>query len=63
VCNGNDLDTQAEHTVDDEERNRRAFSVPLRPMIGTIGVAPGGGEAVGANALGSHGGNLDYNRT
>ena len=40
----------------------KAFSVPLRPMIGTIGVAPGGGEAVGGNALGSYGGNLDYNR-
>ena len=40
----------------------KAFSVPLRPMVGTIGVSPGGGEAVGANALGAYGGNLDYNR-
>jgi amidase len=40
----------------------KAFSVPLRPMIGMIGVAPGGAQALDANVLGSHGGNLDYNR-
>jgi acetamidase/formamidase len=40
----------------------KAFSIPLRPMIGTIAVAPGGGQMVGGNALGPYGGNLDYNR-
>jgi amidase len=35
-------------------------SVPARPMIGTIGVAPAG-EAVATALPGSHGGNLDDN--
>lgn len=35
-------------------------SVPARPMIGTIGVAPSG-EPVAAGLPGSHGGNLDNN--
>ena len=35
-------------------------SVPARPMIGTIGVAPGG-ESVAASFPGPHGGNLDDN--
>jgi amidase len=38
------------------------FQIPLRPMIGSIGVAPPWNSAISTGDLGSHGGNLDYNR-
>ena len=38
------------------------FTVPLRPMIGSIGVAPPGNQSLSAGDIGFHGGNLDYNR-
>jgi acetamidase/formamidase len=38
------------------------FKVALRPMIGTIGVAPPSNQSIGATYIGSYGGNLDYNR-
>ena len=38
------------------------LEVPLRPMIGSIGVAPPLNQAIYAGELGFHGGNLDYNR-
>lgn len=38
------------------------FRVPLRPMVGSIGVAPAYNEAFHAADLRLHGGNLDYNR-
>jgi acetamidase/formamidase len=38
------------------------FHIPLRPMIGSIGVAPAANEAFTAQDLRMHGGNLDYNR-
>jgi amidase len=38
------------------------LTVPLRPMIGSIGVAPPGNQALSAGDIGFHGGNLDYNR-
>lgn len=38
------------------------FRVPLRPMVGSIGVAPPYHEAISAADLRRHGGNLDYNR-
>jgi amidase len=37
-------------------------TVALRPMIGSIGVAPPGNQAIAAGDIGWHGGNLDYNR-
>jgi amidase len=37
------------------------YSVPLRPMLGCIGVAPQGRQAFGTGDLGPYGGNLDYN--
>ena len=40
----------------------RGFTVPLRPMIGSIGVAPPQNQALSAGDIGFHGGNLDYNR-
>jgi acetamidase/formamidase len=36
------------------------FSLPLRPMLGCIGVAPARKEAIGANTPGNFGGNMDY---
>jgi amidase len=36
--------------------------LPVRPMVGSIGVAPPFGQSIFAGDLGPHGGNLDYNR-
>jgi amidase len=36
--------------------------LPVRPMVGSIGVAPPLGQSIFAGDLGPHGGNLDYNR-
>ena len=38
------------------------YTVPLRPMVGCVGVAPPGGEAYRSGNLGDWGGNLDYNQ-
>src|SRR5437899_8935481 len=38
------------------------YSVPLRPMLGCIGVAPGGNMALRSGFLGPYGGNMDYNQ-
>jgi acetamidase/formamidase len=38
------------------------FSVPLRPFLGCVGVAPADRMAFRTGYLGSYGGNLDYNR-
>jgi amidase len=38
------------------------FTVPLRPMVGCIGVAPPGGQSFLSGDLGPYGGNLDYNQ-
>jgi acetamidase/formamidase len=43
----------------------RAFSVPLRPMLGCVGVAPGAvgrAETRSSGFPGQFGGNMDYNR-
>jgi len=37
------------------------FSVPLRPMLGCVGVAPPSNQAFSTGDLGPYGGNLDYN--
>lgn len=39
-----------------------ALELPLRPMIGSIGVAPPLNQALFAGDLGFHGGNMDYRR-
>lgn len=39
-----------------------SWSVPLKPMLGCFGVAPGGGEFISTATSGRHGGNMDYNR-
>ena len=38
------------------------YTVPLRPMLGCIGVAPPGQMAYRTGFLGPYGGNMDYNR-
>lgn len=40
----------------------RVLDVPLRPMLGSIGVAPEKGEAIARFKEGNFGGNIDYNR-
>jgi len=37
-----------------------SYSLPLAPMIGCIGVAPHGGQAISTATSGPHGGNMDY---
>jgi amidase len=38
------------------------YRVPLAPMLGCVGVAPGGGMQYRSGFLGSYGGNMDYNQ-
>ena len=38
------------------------FKIPLRPMLGCVGVAPFGRQGFLAGNLGPYGGNLDYNQ-
>lgn len=40
----------------------RSFTIPLRAMLGCVGVAPGRGESHHGGELGYWGGNMDYNR-
>jgi amidase len=36
------------------------FVLPIKPMLGSFGVAPERGQAISAVSSGSHGGNMDY---
>jgi acetamidase/formamidase len=38
------------------------YRVPLAPMLGCVGVAPGGGNRYRSGYLGGFGGNMDYNQ-
>jgi acetamidase/formamidase len=38
------------------------YTVPVRPMLGCVGVAPAAGMAFRTGFLGSYGGNMDYNQ-
>ncbi|HEY3836127.1 MAG TPA: acetamidase/formamidase family protein [Bryobacteraceae bacterium] len=38
------------------------YRIPLAPMMGCVGVAPGGGNQFRSGYLGGFGGNMDYNR-
>jgi len=42
--------------------NMKNYKVPLAPMLGCVGVAPGGGNRYRSGYLGSFGGNMDYNQ-
>src|SRR5258706_13289366 len=37
------------------------FNLPVRPMLGCIGVATAGDEVLTSGPAGSYGGNMDYN--
>jgi amidase len=37
------------------------FEIPVKPMLGCIGVATAGSEVMSSGPAGSHGGNMDYN--
>jgi acetamidase/formamidase len=50
------------HLANAPSQKLKDFTVPLRPMLGGIGVAPEGGVAMRTGSLGEFGGNLDYNR-
>lgn len=47
--------------LDHPDSRLGAWSLPLAPMIGCFGVAPGHGEAISTATSGPHGGNMDYN--
>jgi acetamidase/formamidase len=56
------LDTQAGTAALARPSERlKDFKVPLKPMLGGIGVAPARNEAFRTQQLGNWGGNLDYN--
>ena len=43
------------------EGSKFKFDLPLRPMLGCIGVAPPGEKVETSGPAGNHGGNMDYN--
>jgi len=47
-------------TLSDEAATPREVEVALRPMLGCIGVAPAGGQAISTATSGPYGGNMDY---
>ena len=49
-------------TPDSPSDKLKGFSIELAPMLGCVGVAPYGNQAISAADLGPWGGNLDYNR-
>jgi amidase len=42
--------------------NMKNYKVPLEPMLGCVGVAPGGDMRLRSGFLGDFGGNMDYNQ-
>jgi acetamidase/formamidase len=49
-------------TLKNPTEKLKNFSVKLAPMLGCVGVAPPGHDALRSGHLGSFGGNLDYNQ-
>jgi len=47
-------------TVTDPETTLAALPLPLAPMLGCLGVAPPGGQAISTATSWVHGGNMDY---
>jgi acetamidase/formamidase len=45
------------------EKSGYKFEIPVRPMLGCIGVATAGEEVMSSGPSGSHGGNMDFNET
>jgi acetamidase/formamidase len=54
-----DLDRGTATLIKPETKLGR-FTLPLRPMLGCFGVAPGRGQAISTATSGRHGGNMDY---
>ena len=48
-------------TIHLPDSSRQRLAVPLRPMLGCFGVAPGDGQAISCLDADRHGGNMDYN--
>lgn len=48
-------------TLAQPETQLGRLSLPLRPMLGCFGVAPGRGQAISTATSAEHGGNMDYN--
>ena len=46
--------------LEDCPKGLEGLILPLQPMIGCFGVAPGGGQAISNAASAGHGGNMDY---
>jgi len=49
-------------TLKNPTERLKNFSVKLAPMLGCVGVAPPGNQALRSGNLGSFGGNMDYNQ-
>ena len=57
------IDRQALTTrLDPPAKGLEHLELPLAPMIGCFGVAPGLGQAISTATSGEHGGNMDYRR-
>lgn len=55
------LDTRAgTATLTAPETRLGRLTLPLEPMLGCFGVAPGEGQAISTRTSGPHGGNMDY---
>ncbi len=48
-------------TLLEPETKLGRLTLPLNPMVGCFGVAPGGGQAISTATSAEHGGNMDYN--
>lgn len=46
--------------ITDPDLKPNTISLPLKPMLGCVAVAPARKEAIGSTAPGAHGGNMDY---
>lgn len=49
-------------TLDRPDGPMAGLTLPWAPMLGCLGVAPDGGEAIGSATSGPHGGNMDVRR-
>ena len=56
-----DVDVDAGTAVLTSPANKLArLPIPIRPMVGCFGVAPGGGQAISTATSSTNGGNMDY---
>jgi amidase len=47
-------------TLDQPLAGLERLALPLQPMLGCLGLAPAGGQAISTATSGEHGGNMDY---